>query len=81
MNDNPHLQPLNTALSVCSVFGFYDDLEVYNPDEGSTTGAKDHADENDVRCCHLSGSLPSSTNVYDILQAYPFLRTDPMLLC
>ena len=34
------------------MFGFYDDLEVYNPDAGSSTGAKDHADETDVRCCH-----------------------------
>lgn len=50
------MQALNAVLPGCSVFGFYDDLEVYNPDEGSTTGAKEHADENDVRCGQGSGS-------------------------
>lgn len=42
------------AESVNSVFGFYDDLEVYNPDAGSSTGAKDHADETDKRQQHFT---------------------------
>ncbi len=32
-----------------SVFGFYDDLEVTDPDAGSSAAAKDHADSSDVR--------------------------------
>ena len=32
-----------------SVFGFYDDLEVTDPDAGSSEAAKDHADTSDVR--------------------------------
>ena len=32
-----------------SVFGFYDDLEVTDPDAGSSAAAKDHADTSDVR--------------------------------
>jgi hypothetical protein len=31
------------------VFGFYDDLEVTDPDAGSSAAAKDHADSSDVR--------------------------------
>ena len=37
-----------------SVFGFYDDLEVTDPDAGSSAAAKDHADSSDVRRTFLT---------------------------
>ena len=39
----------DAALCARSVFGFYDDLEVTDPDAGSSAAAKDHTDNSDVR--------------------------------